>query len=79
MTMVGPTLSFLKKYKLDEKSHPADWLNALRLLTLKEKLELVDDVNVKGDWKTKFAISNWTAYTNMKTKITNAESGVTNS
>ncbi len=71
-TKGGPKLSFLEEYKLDEKSHLADWLNALLPLTPKDNMELLEDVDVKGDWRTKFSVANWTAYTNTKAKIANA-------
>ena len=68
----GPNKSFLKKHGLDENSHPADWFNALMPLTPKDNLEHLSDVDVKGDGKTKFAISNWTPYTNQKASMENA-------
>ena len=54
----GPNKSFLEKHELDEHSHPADWFNALMPLTPKDDLEHLSDVDVKGDGKTKSAISN---------------------
>ena len=68
----GPNKSFLKKHGLDEHSHPADWFNALMPLTLKDNLDHLSDVDVKGDGKTKFSISNWTSYTNQKAFMANA-------
>ncbi len=71
-TKGGPKLSFLEKYKLDEESHPANWLNLLLPLTPMDNLELLEDVDVKGDKRNKFSVANWTAYTNTKAKISNA-------
>ena len=71
----GPNKSFLKKHGLDEHSHPADWFNALMPLTPKDNLEHLRDVDVKGNGKTKFAISNWISYTNQKASMANAGEG----
>ena len=65
-------MDFIKKYGLDEHSHPADWFTALVPLTPCANLESIDDIDVKGDGRTKFAVSNWTSYTRTKAAITNA-------
>ena len=44
-------------------------------LTPKDNLEHLSDVDVKRDGKTKFAISNWTSYTNQKASMANAGEG----
>ncbi len=63
---------FLEKYNLDETSHSADWFNALLPLTGRDNLELIDNIDVKNDKRTKFLVANWTAYTNCKARIANA-------
>ena len=68
----GPNIAFLKKHKLNENSHPLDWFNAVLPLTPDDNLEDVADIDVKGNGKSKFAISNWTAYTSSKAAICNA-------
>mmetsp|Transcript_14413 Transcript_14413/g.30257 ORF Transcript_14413/g.30257 Transcript_14413/m.30257 type:complete len:556 (-) Transcript_14413:739-2406(-) len=68
-TKGGPNRKFLEKYRLNETSHPADWVNALLPLTPSDNLESIEDVDVKGDKRTKFSVSNWTSYTNMKATI----------
>jgi len=65
----GPCSRFCLKYGLDEKSHPADWLDSLLPLTPKDNLEDLAEIDVTGDRKTKFAISNWTSYTAAKARI----------
>eukprot|EP00957_Ditylum_brightwellii_P205348 15343475-Ditylum_brightwellii.AAC.3 len=44
----GPCSRFCKKYGLDEKSHPADWLNSLLPLTPKDNLEDLSETDVTG-------------------------------
>eukprot|EP00957_Ditylum_brightwellii_P096694 7364601-Ditylum_brightwellii.AAC.1 len=41
---------------LDEKSHPADWVNALLLLIPKDNLEDLSEVDVTGNRVTKFVL-----------------------
>ena len=48
------------------------WFNALLPQTPKDNNEKLKDIDVKGYGKTKFAMSNWTSYTNMKASIANA-------
>ncbi len=68
----GPNSVFLKQYSLDEKSHPMDWFTAFMPLTPDANKEDPAIMNVKGDRKTKFAVSNWTAYSNTKAMMCNA-------
>ncbi len=68
----GPNGKFLKRYGLDEKSHPMDWMNALLPMLPEHNLEDAKVANVKGDKKTKFSISNWTIYSNLKAVMCNA-------
>ncbi len=68
----GPYSDFLKKYKLDENSHPIHWLNAILPLTPTDNLEDVSKANVTEDGKTKFSVSMWTAYNNKKALFENA-------
>ena len=70
--MGGPNKDFLKKYGLNEKSHPMDWLNAILPLTQKGNLEEIQDIDVKGDGISKFSVSNWTSYTNAKAMLSRA-------
>ncbi len=68
----SPSKQFLEKYHLNERSHPDDWLNALIPLTPRDNLELIKDIDVKGNGSTKFSVSNWTTYTNCKARLSNA-------
>jgi hypothetical protein len=68
----GPNTVFLRRYGLDEKSHPMDWFTAFMPLTPDANLDDPAIANVKGDRTTKFAISNWTAYSNTKAMMNNA-------
>ncbi len=68
----GPSKQFLCKYKIDGHSHPCNWFNAILPLMPKDNLESIEDIDVNGDGRTKFAVSNWTAYTNLKAKLSNA-------
>jgi len=68
----GPNAVFLKRYGLDETSHPMDWFTALMPMTPEDNLEDPSVANVKGDHRTKFAVSNWTAYSNTKAMLCNA-------
>ena len=65
-------MEFLKKHMLDEHSHPMDWFNALIPLTPSDNIEDAAAANVKGDRRTKFAMSNWAAYSNAKALLANA-------
>eukprot|EP00957_Ditylum_brightwellii_P131394 10020741-Ditylum_brightwellii.AAC.1 len=67
----GPCACFCRKYGLDEKSHPADWFNALLPITPKDSMEEVSEVDVTDDKTTKFCIANWTSYTNAKERMAN--------
>ncbi len=62
----GPSTNFLRRYNLDENSHPMDWFTAFMPLTPDDNKEDPAVVNVKGDRRTKFAVLNWTAYSNTK-------------
>ncbi len=67
----GPNNAFLERYGLDETSHPMDWFTAFMPLTSDANKEDPAIANVKGDRKTKFAVSNWTAYSNTKAMMCN--------
>ena len=49
-----PNIKFLKKYRLDSESHPADWVRSF-----------IPELQAKGDSKGS-SISRWCQYTNMK-------------
>jgi hypothetical protein len=49
-----------------------DWFTAFMPLTPDANKDDPAIANVKGDRKTKFAISNWTAYSNTKVMMCNA-------
>ena len=68
----GPKKGFLKKHNLNEKSHPFDWWTALMPLTPNDNIHSAKEANVKGNQTTKFAVSNWAAYTNAKASLVNA-------
>ncbi len=68
----GPNIAFLERYGLDETSHPMDWFTAFMPLTPDANKEDPAIANVKGNRKTKFALSNWTAYSNTKAMMCNA-------
>jgi hypothetical protein len=68
----GPNTDFLKRYSLDENSHPMDWFTALMPMTPDMNREDAAAANVKGDRTTKFAVSNWAAYSNAKAMLCNA-------
>ena len=65
---------FLRRYRLDENSLPVDWFAALMPMTPAENLEPLEKIEVKGNGKTKFAVSNWTAYTSLKATIAHEDS-----
>jgi len=68
----GPSTDFLRRYGLDENSHSMDWITAFMPLTPENNKEDPAVVNVKGDRHTKFAVSNWTAYSNTKAMMVGA-------
>jgi hypothetical protein len=68
----GPNAAFLERYDLDETSHPMDWFTAFMPLTPDMNREDLGVANIKGNKTTKFAISNWTAYSKIKAKMCNA-------
>ena len=68
----GPNDKFLEKYNLTEHSHPMDFFNAFVPMIPDDNLEDPATANVKGDETTKFSISNWTKYSNMKAQMDNA-------
>lgn len=68
----GPNNDFLKRYGLDENSHPMDWFVAFMPLTADMNKEDPAKANVKGDGVSSFAISNWTQYSNTKAMIVGA-------
>jgi hypothetical protein len=67
----GPNADFLKRYGMNENSHPMDWFSALVPMTQEMNLEDPAAANVKGD-KTKFSVANWTAYSNAKAVMCNS-------
>ena len=68
----GPNSDFLKRFELDETKNPMDWFTAFMPMTPEDNLEDPSVPNVKGDLRTKFAVSNWTAYSNTKAMLCNA-------
>ncbi len=54
----GPSTDFLRRYGLDENSHPMDWFTAFLPLSSKNNKEDPAIANVKGDRRSKFAVSN---------------------
>ncbi len=49
-----------------------DWFTAFMPLTPKANKEDLAEANVKGDCHAKFAVSNWTAYSNAKAMLNRA-------
>jgi len=68
----GPNADFLKRYGLNENSHPMDWFSALVPMTQEMNLEDPAAANVKGNKTTKFSVANWTAYSNANAMMRNA-------
>ena len=68
----GPNQEFLAKHNIDDHRHPMDWFVLLMPITQKDNKESIRDINVTGDSKTTFAISNWTKYTSVKAKMADA-------
>jgi hypothetical protein len=68
----GPNVEFLRRYGLDEMSHSMDWFLAFMPMTPNMNREDPAAANVKGDRTTKFAVSNWTGYSNAKAMLCNA-------
>ena len=68
----GPNGDFIKKHNLDEHSHPMDWFVSLMPLTQKDNKESIGDIDVTGDGRTKFAMSNWSKYTSVKAAMADA-------
>ncbi len=66
-----PNAVFLECYGLDETIHSMDRFTAVMPLTLDMNREDSRVANVKDDKTTKFAISNWTAYSNTKAIVCN--------
>ena len=52
-----------------------DWLCSILPMTPDANLYDAAGPNVKGDFKTKFAIANWAAYSNMKATMVNPDAG----
>ena len=61
----------MKRYGLTSSSHPMDWFTALMPMTPDDNKEDAVVTNVKGDNTTKFAVSNWMAYSNTKAMLCN--------
>ncbi len=70
--MGGPNSDFLKWYGINDKSHPMDWFAAFMPLTPDANKEDPAVANMKGDRRTKFAVSNWMAYSNTKAMLNGA-------
>ena len=68
----GPNNEFIKRYGLDEASHPMDWFTAFMPLTPDMNRENPAKANVKGDGVSIFAVSNWTQYSNLKAQMVGA-------
>jgi hypothetical protein len=68
----SPNSDFLKRYGLNNKSHPLDWLTAFMPPTPNANKEDPVVANVKGDCRTKFAVSNGTVYVNTKATLNGA-------
>ncbi len=68
----GPNMDFLRRYGLNKNSHPMDWFMAFMPMTPNMNWEDPAAANVKGDQTTKFAVSNWTGYSNAKAMLCNA-------
>ncbi len=68
----GPNAPFLERYGFDGASHPMDWFAAFMPLTTGTNREDLGVSNVKGNKTRKFAISNWTAYSNTEALMCNA-------
>ncbi len=68
----SPNSDFLKWYGLNNKSHLMDWFTAFMPLTPNANKEDPAVVNVKGDPHPKFAVSNWTAYSNTEAMLNGA-------
>ncbi len=73
----GPNATFLECYCLDNASHLMDWFTTFMPLTPKMNCEDPGVANIKGNKTTKFAISNWTAYSNTKAMMCNLVSRAT--
>ncbi len=65
----SPNTDFLNLYVLNETSHPMDWFMAFMPLMPNNNKEDPSVANVKGDCRAKFAVSNWTAYSNTKAML----------
>ena len=57
-TLGCPSKAHLKLYDLDERSHPIEWFNSFMPLARADNEYNATLPNVKGDKKTKFAMSN---------------------
>jgi hypothetical protein len=68
----SPSTDFLCHYAFDKSSHLMDWFTAFMPLTPEMNKEDPAAVNVKGDHHTKFAVSNWTSYSNTKATMSGA-------
>ena len=68
----GPNKDHLKKYGLTERSHPMDWLNSILPMTPRDNKETITEIDVKGDGRTLFSVSNWTHYMNAKAMLVGA-------
>ncbi len=63
---------FLNRYELDKMPHLMNWFTAFMPLMPEMKKEDPSVINVKGDHHSKFAVSNWMAYSNTKAMLCGA-------
>jgi hypothetical protein len=68
----GTNSDFLKRHGLNDKRHLMDWFTAFMPLTPNANKEDLAVTNVKDDCRTKFAVSNWSAYSNTKAMLNGA-------
>ena len=67
--VVGPNSDHIIRYELDTFSEPLDWFCSLVPLYPDDNLEDLKYVDAIGDSKTKFCVSNWRGYTNLKAEM----------
>ena len=68
----GPNIDHLKKHGLCLLSDPLDWFRSVTPLYPSDNLEELEDIDAIGDATTKFCVSNWRGYTNMKAEMCGA-------
>ncbi len=67
----SPNVDFLKHCRLNQHSHPMDWVNTLLPITPADNLEDDWAENVKENGTAEFSISNWTTFTSTKAMVCN--------